>query len=982
MMFSLQTLVLCSAAYLLILFTCAWATEKGFIPKSLVQHPLVYVLSLGVYASSWAYYGSIGIAYESGYAFLAFYFGLSAAFLLAPVLLSPILRIIKNNQLSSLADLFAFRFRNPIAGILCTLLLLVTVMPLLALQIQAVTDSLHIICLESSPEILAIGFCMLVMLFTILFGSHHITSCDHHQGLIFAIAVESSLKLVVMLILGGVIIFQVFDGFEDVSQWVEVHGNNISDMTAILDGGTWRASLLMFFASATVMPHMFHMTFTENRDASALCSASWGLPLFLLLLSVSTPLIIWAGIKLGIDIPAEYFPLAIGQKLDIPWLTIIVYMAGLSAASGLIIVTTLAVSSVVLNHMVLPWCQYSGKINININIYRRLVWMKRLIIIMLIMSAYGFYHSVNDDMDLYNLSIVAYVGALQLFPGVICTLYWEKLNNKGFISGLLAGASVWFLTLMLPLAMDQDVFLTPSNTLNVSILENWHLAATFSLIVNVLVFYIVSCISKMSDAEIRVAQSCLVRNVKMDIHRAPKAGSAIEFQEILSIPLGRNAAHKEVQCALSELEMKFDEKRPHALARLRDKIETNISGLMGPTVAHEIVGTFLPHDIDKGYITQDLHFMETRLEAYHSELTGLEAELDSLRRYHRETLNSIPLGVCAIGNNDIMLWNFAIAQMTGLNAALVLGTPLEKLPLPWSKLLNDFLKSGVDYLNKYSLEVGGVVRCFSIHKANIASAVLGSKGNQVILVEDMTENKMLEDQLAHSERLASIGQLAAGVAHEIGNPITGIDCLSQELKSLSGDPDVRDTAQQILDQTKRVSSIVHMLLSYAHSGQLMGSEKLQQMPVVIHTCVSEAISLLRLSKKNNNLIFKNKCDHSHQVLAGYQKLQQVFINILGNAADASQEGGVITVSSKETQYTIDIAIEDQGHGIPKEIQDKLRDPFFTTKEVGKGTGLGLAVTWNIIEAYSGTIQVISPADIDIQAGTCFIISLPILGSRT
>ena len=138
MNFELEDLLLVSVAYLLILFLCAWATEKNWLPEKLVKHPAVYVLSLGVYASSWAYFGSLGIAREFGYVFLAFYLGISGAFLLAPVLLSPILRITQTYQLSSLADLFAFRFRSPAAGTLVTLLLLTATMPLLSLQIQAI----------------------------------------------------------------------------------------------------------------------------------------------------------------------------------------------------------------------------------------------------------------------------------------------------------------------------------------------------------------------------------------------------------------------------------------------------------------------------------------------------------------------------------------------------------------------------------------------------------------------------------------------------------------------------------------------------------------------------------------------------------------------------------------------------------------------------------------------------------------------------
>ncbi len=972
----LHSLVLISTAYLLVLFICAWSTEKGLIPKKLVQHPLTYVLSLGVYASSWAFYGSIGVAHDSGYVFLAFYFGLSGAFFLAPVLLTPILRIIQRYQLGSLADLFAFRFRSPIAGTLSTLLLLITVMPLLALQIQAVSDSIHLISKESSPETLAIGFCILITLFTMLFGARHITSRDHHQGLVFAIAVESLLKLLVMVILGSVVLFQVFGSFDGLDQWLTSNAGDINGMKAPLENSPWRTTLLMFFASAIVMPHMFHMTFTENRDRRALHTASWGLPLFLLLLSISTPLILWAGIKLEVDIPPEYFPLAIGQILEIQWLTIIVYLGGLAAASGLIIVTSLALSSMVLNHLVLPWYQTRELLQSRSNIYRQLIWLKRLLISMLILASYGFYRLLTDDQNLYNLSVVAYAGALQLLPGALCTLYWEKANNKGFISGLIAGTSVWFVTLMLPLTVSSDLFLGTNLVSQELMSEHWHVAAMSSLFVNVLVFLVISSLTSMRAEEIRAAQSCLVKRVRTKGHSVPKASSPVEFQEMLCSPLGPLAAQKEVTKALAELKIRPDEKRPHALARLRDKIETNLSGLMGPAVAHDIVDSFLPLDSDKSYVAQDLHFLEAHLEAYHSKLTGLAAEMDSLRRYHRDTLSSIPLGVCSIGNNDIITWNHSMEQMTGLDAENVLGSPLHNLPEPWSTLFSSFMGSDINYLNKHRLEVNGEARCFSLHKANMEVQLEGYAKNQVMLMEDMTENQMLEEQLAHSERLASIGQLAAGVAHEIGNPITGIDCLAQELKAFSPDPEIKKTAKQILDQTKRVGNIVQMLVSYAHSGQSKQNSH-QKGAVCIHACVNEAIGLLKLNKKHDNLIFRNECHPKHQVAGSSQKLQQVFINLLSNAADASRKGGLITVKSATTQHTLNIEVEDQGHGIPKKIQEKLFDPFFTTKEAGKGTGLGLALTWNIIEEHFGTIRVISPSSQSCLCGTCFIITLPL-----
>lgn len=131
--FSLTQLILISVAYLSTLFGIAWITERGYVPRRLVRHPLVYTLSLGVYASAWAFYGTVGLAYQYGYGFLAIYLGISGAFLLAPVLLYPILRVTRAYQLSSLADLFAFRFRSTWAGALTTLFMLIGVLPMLAL---------------------------------------------------------------------------------------------------------------------------------------------------------------------------------------------------------------------------------------------------------------------------------------------------------------------------------------------------------------------------------------------------------------------------------------------------------------------------------------------------------------------------------------------------------------------------------------------------------------------------------------------------------------------------------------------------------------------------------------------------------------------------------------------------------------------------------------------------------------------------------
>ena len=302
--------------------------------------------------------------------------------------------------------------------------------------------------------------------------------------------------------------------------------------------------------------------------------------------------------------------------------------------------------------------------------------------------------------------------------------------------------------------------------------------------------------------------------------------------------------------------------------------------------------------------------------------------------------------------------------------------PCIRFPSRWNQLLEDFFQSSDDHLTLHRVDINGSPRYFNLHKAHIDAA---DSGVIAMLLEDQTENNLLQEQLIHSERLASIGQLAAGVAHEIGNPVTGIDCLAQELALVSDDNDVQSAARQIREQTQRVSIIVQSLVSYAHSGKsnpLCLSPQVAASSVCIFDCIEEAVHLLKLSHEQDHVSFQNHCEPSHRVSGNEQKLQQVFLNLLKNAADATSGQGQVSVSSFSETGFIHIHFDDEGSGIPEALKDKLFEPFFTTKESGKGTGLGLALTWNIIKEHCGSIQVISPLQPDTGQGSRFIISLP------
>ena len=970
--FNLSQLMLISVAYLLMLFGIAWISDRGLIPRRIVRHPLVYTLSLGVYASAWAFYGAVGLAHQYGFGFLSSYMGVSGAFLLAPVLLYPILRITRTYQLSSLADLFAFRFRSTWAGALTTLFMLIGVLPLLALQIQAVTDSISILTRDPLQERVALSYCALIMLFTILFGARHIATREKHEGLVFAIAFESVVKLVALSIIGLVALYQVFGGLSGLEVWLHNNQEMLTDLHTPLQEGPWRTLLLVFFASAIVMPHMYHMTFTENLNPRAMITASWGLPLFLLLMSLSVPVILWAGLELQATTNPEYFTLGVGIALNSKALALIAFVGGVSASSGLIIVTTLAISGMALNHLVLPLYQPPA----DGDIYRWLKWTRCALIVAIILAGYGFYLLLGSKQDLSNLGIVAFVATLQFLPGVLSVLYWPPANRKGFIAGLLAGIGVWSASMLLPLISEiQGVYIPLFNLIYVLDDTSWHLAAIASLAANVVVFALVSLFSESTPGEISAAEACAVDNVQRPQRRELIAASPQDFAAQLTKPLGAQTAQREVDQALRDLQLPFDEHRPYALRRLRDRIEANLSGLMGPSVAQDIVATFLPYKSgSEAYVTGDIHFIENRLEEYRSRLTGLAAELDVLRRYHRETLQELPMGVCSLAKDqEILMWNRAMEDLTGIPAQRVVGSRLHTIGEPWKDLLQGFINLPDEHLHKQRLPLDGQTRWLNLHKAAIDEPLAPGNSGLVLLVEDLTETQLLEDKLVHSERLASIGRLAAGVAHEIGNPITGIACLAQNLREeREQDQELSEISSQIIEQTKRVSRIVQSLMSFAHAGGRNQAEE----AVNLEQIAADAIALLTLNRRHQEVRYINDCDPQHQVTGDPQRLGQVLVNLLSNARDASPENGEIRIRSEASEHTLDLIVEDQGSGIPQAVIDRLFEPFFTTKDPGKGTGLGLALVYSIVEEHYGQIIIDSPADPVQQRGTRIRVTLP------
>ena len=981
MSFSLPEVLLAIIAYLLVLFLVAHLADRELLPRRLTHHPATYVLSLGVFAGAMASNAIFELAYRYGYGYLLYYTGVVITFLLASLLLVPLLRLCRVYQLASLADVLTFRFRSHSIGAVATLAMCMTLMPLLALQIQSVADSIHILAGDldqllpaaQRQDTLALLFCVIIIIFSVLFGTRNLTSERRNIGLVTAVAFESLVKLAAMLGMMWLAVDQVFNGFGGLQDWVVSTPEAAGLVDQPIQGDAARVMLLLFFAGAVCMPHLFHMAFAENKESQDLRTASWGLPLYLLLLAVPILPLAWAGLRLEHGLPAAYTGLGVGISLESPTITVLAFIASLSAASTTIIVATLALANMCLNHLILP--RQMLPIRSDQSLYSQLKWLRRTLITVLILGGYAFFMAISGKHSLAQLGLAAFAGTLQFLPGVVATPYWRGANRKGLLGGLLAGLTTWCLLVLLPiLGIPQPGWVPDLAERWFTGSDNaWAVASVLALGLNVLLFVSLSLFTRSSDDEQVAAEICCMDNLNRPFRRTLNLESAGEFIERLGQALGADTARTEVSRALRELQFEEDECRPYALRRLRARIEANLSRLLGPTVALNIINRCLPFDDQPQGSTEDLFLIERRLDRAGGQFTGLAAELDNLRRHYRQTLDNLPIGVCSLApDGEVLLWNRSMEEITRVPASQTLGARLDSLPSPWRDIFGSFLRDASRSVQKLEVPLADTSnQWLSLLKASTATQ---PGGDQIVLVEDISDYERLQQELLHSERLASIGRLAAGVAHEIGNPITGIACLAQNLEFEDEPAVIHETARDIIKQTGRVSRIVESLVNFSHTGSAAGDTRLQ--PCNVADCVDEAVHLLELDHQARPLHFINACNREQLVLADPQRLLQALVNLLGNARDASPPDSEVRISLENGDDLVTISVEDQGSGIPPELQVQVFEPFFTTKDPGEGTGLGLALVYSIMEDMGGSVQIASPLREGPNPGTRVSLRLP------
>ncbi|MGD9783225.1 MAG: ATP-binding protein [Hyphomicrobiaceae bacterium] len=476
-MLSTWTVLAISLTYLLALFAVAHTADrfaKAGVRSALISNSYVFSLSIAVYCTSWTYYGSVGRAATSGIGFLPIYLGPTLVFTLGWFVLRKILRICKTQRITSIADFIASRYGKSqlIAG-LVTVMTVIGIIPYISLQLKAVAVSFGVVLSKDIAEVATVGaydIALLVTLvlatFAVLFGTRHIEATEHHAGMVVAIAVESLVKLVAFLAVGTFVTFYIFDGFADLFSRASADPELARLMTMEKAGGNWLTLILLSMTAIVCLPRQFQVTFVENTNAGHLARATWMFPLYLVLINIFVLPIAFGG-RLqfaGTAIDADTYVLAFPLAAGTPLLTLVVLLGGLSAAAAMVIVETIALSTMVCNDLIMPALLrfFGQRLSGRQDLTSLLLNIRRTAIVTIVLLAYFYLAAVGDSYHLVTIGLVSFCAAAQLAPAMLFAIYWRGGTRNAAFAGLSAGFIIWLYTLLLP-SFAKSGFLLPQS---------------------------------------------------------------------------------------------------------------------------------------------------------------------------------------------------------------------------------------------------------------------------------------------------------------------------------------------------------------------------------------------------------------------------------------------------------------------------------------------------------------------------------------
>ena len=987
------TLIIALIAYLALLFWIARIGDRQrFNISGWARHPLIYTLALGVYCTSWTFYGLVGTAAEKGWYYLPILLGPVLLFTLGYPLLQRIATISRQENNHSIADFITSRYgkRQSVAAIV-TLIMLATTVPYIALQLKAVTDTLiySVDNLAFAGQDMTMLVSVAMIMFTLIFGANRLDVASYHSGIMVAIAFESLVKLVALVSI-AVFALSLSKGF-DPGQ-VSNSANAVFQQTTITPS-FW---VLTLVSAATIfcLPRMFQITFVECLSDDHLRYARRGFSLYLVAIAAAVFVISWVGnqVLAGTEVASDTYVLALPLGNDNQLLGLLAFIGGFSAATAMIIVASLTLSQMLSNDVILPLLMRRQKARNSIPDYSKaLILTRRLTVIAVILMAWLYQHSLAENVALTAIGLIAFALAVQLAPAILFGLYWNRGNAMGVFAGLACGTLIWFITLMIPLLSNAgfidpkiltdgffgNALLRPDQLFGLSFSDSYTRGVVLSLAANVVAYYFVSSRDKTRLSDRIQAVAFVNRDrEKQHANTHDLQIRKVDLKVMLTQFLGESATRRLFE----------NEQRPElvqASPKMLDYAEKALAGVVGVASARAMLTSLSSgerlgvEDVVNIFeeTTRTLQFNQDMLfasfESISSAISVVNADLKIVawnKRY--EQMFNYPKGMLCVGRPaaELIRYNAERGMLGAGEVEKQVQTRLGHLTAgkPYRVVRNH--NQGVIEIKGRPLPTGGYVTTYDditefINAQNELEKRVSERTEEIEKINQSlreevkkrseTEVELLKAKSAAETSNASKTQFLAIASHDILQPLNAANLYASALlEKPDVNPELMENLHHLHNAIGSAELIISNLLEISRLDT--GSLKPNYQKFALSEILEPLANEFRVQANSDVEFHWQRTSLWTESDAKY--LRRILQNFLSNAVKYTSKGKIL-LGCRRRREQIEICIYDCGPGISEAHRERIFEDFYRIKNNVEGAGLGLGIALRFARLLNHEINV-------------------------